>query len=95
MTTVVARLEAAKIQTRMLFAGNMVRQPCFDVMRVAVESGGLAPGYRVAGDLPNTDRIMNDAFWVGVYPGMTAEMLEYVAETLVAATARPGLPDGG
>jgi CDP-4-dehydro-6-deoxyglucose reductase, E1 len=93
----VARLEAARIQTRMLFAGNMVRQPCFDAMRAAAagrqdagsEAGGdsaSSAGYRLAGDLPRTDRIMNDAVWIGVYPGLTDEMLEYVAENLTRAT---------
>ena len=69
----VRRLEAAKIQTRMLFAGNMVRQPCFDGTR----SRGV--GYRGVGDLSNTDRIMNDSFWIGVYPGLSEEMLTYMA----------------
>ena len=73
----VRALESAKVQTRMLFAGNMVRQPCFDGMRVRGE------GFRVAGELTNTDRIMNDAFWIGVYPGMTGEMLEYMAATIL------------
>lgn len=77
----VAALEDARIQTRMLFAGNMVRQPAFDAMRA---SGG---GYRVVGELPNTDRIMNDAFWIGLYPGMTNEMLTYMAEVLLEAGA--------
>jgi CDP-6-deoxy-D-xylo-4-hexulose-3-dehydrase len=54
-------------------------------MRAASEAGRADAGYRVAGDLSATDRIMNDAFWVGVYPGLTGEMLEYVAaETGVA-----------
>lgn len=75
----VRRLEAAKIQTRMLFAGNMVRQPCFNAMR---ESGH---GYRCVGDLPNTDRIMNDAFWIGVYPGLSAQTLEYMAHEIARA----------
>ena len=67
---IVARLEAANIQTRMLFAGNMVRQPCFDGMRDRMEAVSAgAPGYRVAGVLTETDRIMTDAFWIGVYPG--------------------------
>jgi CDP-6-deoxy-D-xylo-4-hexulose-3-dehydrase len=78
----VAALEDAKVQTRMLFAGNMLRQPVFDSMR---ESG---EGYRVVGELTNTDRIMNDAFWIGVYPGMTDEMLTYMAEVLIAACGR-------
>jgi len=85
---IVAHLEAAKIQTRMLFAGNMVRQPCFDAMRAAAEAGRSDAGYRVAGGLAATDRIMDDAFWVGVYPGLTGEMLEYVAEQLTAACGR-------
>lgn len=73
---IVAALEGARIQTRMLFAGNMVRQPAFDGMRVRGE------GYRVVGDLPNTDSIMNDAFWIGVYPGMTDEMLSHMADVI-------------
>ena len=74
---IVAALEQAKVQTRMLFAGNMVRQPVFDSMPLSGE------GYRVSGELTNTDRIMNDAFWVGVYPAMTEEMLAWMAETIV------------
>jgi CDP-4-dehydro-6-deoxyglucose reductase, E1 len=85
---IVAHLEAAKIQTRMLFAGNMVRQPCFDAMRKAAEAGRADAGYRVAGDLAVTDRIMNDAFWVGVYPGLTGEMLEYLAHQIDLACGR-------
>ncbi len=73
----VGALEAAKVQTRMLFAGNMIRQPVFDSMR---ESG---EGYRVVGELTNTDRIMNDAFWIGVYPGMTDEMLAHMADVII------------
>lgn len=61
------------IQTRMLFAGNLIKHPCFDEMRRSKE------GYRVVDDLVNTDRIMRDTFWVGVYPGMTDEMLDYMA----------------
>lgn len=78
----VRALEDAKVQTRMLFAGNMVRQPAFDAMREAGE------GYRIVGELTNTDRIMNDAFWIGLYPGMTDEMLEYMAETIVRSLGR-------
>jgi CDP-6-deoxy-D-xylo-4-hexulose-3-dehydrase len=79
---VVRRLEAHGIQTRMLFAGNMVRQPCFDGRRAA------GSGYRVASALANTDRIMNDAFWVGVYPGLTDQMVDYIGEEIVAACGR-------
>ncbi|MGB9081045.1 MAG: lipopolysaccharide biosynthesis protein RfbH, partial [Desulfuromonadaceae bacterium] len=60
------------IQTRMLFAGNIIKHPCFDEMR----AGGT--GFRTVGDLTNTDRIMCDTFWVGVYPGMTDPMLDYM-----------------
>lgn len=75
----VRALEGARVQTRMLFAGNMVRQPAFDGMRERAE------GFRVAAPLTNTDRIMNDAFWVGVYPGMTDEMLRHMAGVLRGA----------
>jgi CDP-6-deoxy-D-xylo-4-hexulose-3-dehydrase len=85
---IVAHLEAAKIQTRMLFAGNMVRQPCFDAMRAAAEAGRSDAGYRVVGDLAATDRIMCDAFWVGVYPGLRDEMVTHVAETIARACGR-------
>lgn len=57
----------------MLFAGNLTRHPCFDEMRKTKE------GFRIVGDLSNTDRIMRDSFWVGVYPGMTDEKLDYMA----------------
>jgi CDP-4-dehydro-6-deoxyglucose reductase, E1 len=82
---IVAHLEAAKIQTRMLFAGNMVRQPCFDALRAAADAGDEAAGFRVAGDLAATDRIMDDAFWVGVYPGLSDEMLAYMAHQVARA----------
>lgn len=65
----VSYLEKYGIQTRMLFAGNIIKHPCFDEMRNVKE------GYRVVGSLDNTDRIMRDTFWIGVYPGMTDEML--------------------
>ena len=69
---IVNYLEAKKIQTRMLFAGNMIKHPCFDEMR---KSGH---GYRAVGELTKTDVIMNQTFWVGVYPGMTDGMLDYL-----------------
>lgn len=69
-------LENSGIQTRMLFAGNLVKHPCFDEMRISGE------GYRVVGTLENTDRIMKDTFWIGVYPGMTDEMLDYMAKKI-------------
>jgi CDP-6-deoxy-D-xylo-4-hexulose-3-dehydrase len=73
----VAALEAANVQTRALFAGNLLRHPAFDAMRERGE------GYRVVGELTNTDRVMNDGFWIGVYPGMTEEMLEFMAKVIV------------
>jgi CDP-6-deoxy-D-xylo-4-hexulose-3-dehydrase len=73
---IVNHLEQKGIQTRMLFAGNLIKHPCFDEMRKA------GKGYRVIGDLATTDRIMRDTFWVGVYPGMTEEMMGYMLETL-------------
>lgn len=76
---VVRYIEECGVQTRMLFAGNLVKQPCFDEMR------GSGKGYRVVGDLKNTDRIMMSTFWVGVYPGMTDEMLNYVIKIIKQA----------
>lgn len=69
---IVAHLEGAGIQTRMLFAGNLIKHPCFDEMRAE------GTGYRVVGELNNTNRIMNQTFWIGVYPGLTSEMLDYM-----------------
>jgi CDP-6-deoxy-D-xylo-4-hexulose-3-dehydrase len=79
---IVQHLESQKIQTRMLFAGNLLRQP--SIARWAIErrtpEGNLP--YRIVGDLSNTDMIMNRSFWIGVYPGLTGPMREYVAETI-------------
>jgi CDP-6-deoxy-D-xylo-4-hexulose-3-dehydrase len=69
-------IESKNIQTRMLFAGNLVKHPCFDGLR---KSG---TGYRVAGTLSETDRIMNDTFWIGVYPGMNDEMIDRMIEVI-------------
>ncbi|MBO7449078.1 MAG: lipopolysaccharide biosynthesis protein RfbH [Clostridiales bacterium] len=73
---VVDYVESHGVQTRRLFAGNLTKHPCFDEMRETGE------GYRIVGDLTNTDRIMNDTFWIGVYPGMTDEMIDYMAKTI-------------
>lgn len=70
-------IEGKGIQTRMLFAGNLIRHPCFDELRSKGE------GYRIVGKLTNTDRIMRDSFWVGLYPGMTEEKLSYMAEMIL------------
>ena len=69
-------LESKKIQTRNLFAGNLLKHPAFDQMR---ESGS---GYRVVGDLECTDFIMNNTLWIGVYPGMTDDMLRHMTGTI-------------
>ncbi len=76
---VVPYIESKGVQTRMLFAGNLIKHPCFDEMRASGE------GYRVVGSLENTDRIMNDTFWVGVYPGMTDEKLDYMIKVIKEA----------
>ncbi len=73
---VVQYVEKKGVQTRMLFAGNLTKHPCFDQMR---EAGA---GYRIVGSLENTDRIMRDTFWVGVYPGMTDEKIDYMAKVI-------------
>jgi len=75
---IVNHLERKGIQTRMLFAGNLLKHPCFDEMRAS------GHGYRVVGSLANTDRIMKDTFWVGVYPGMTGEMVAYMVQAIRA-----------
>lgn len=67
---IVRHLEDKGIQTRMLFAGNLIKQPCFDEIRAQGE------GYRVVGDLKNTNTIMERSFWLGVYPGMTDSMID-------------------
>lgn len=74
-TELVKRIESNNIQTRALFAGNLTRHPCFDQIRGSDE-------YRVVGDLPVTDRIMRDTFWIGVYPGMTDAMLDKMIKTI-------------
>lgn len=76
---VVQYVESKGVQTRMLFAGNLTKHPCFDQMREANE------GFRIVGELKNTDRIMMDTFWIGVYPGMTDEMIDYMAKVIKEA----------
>jgi len=72
----VKHIESNNIQTRMLFAGNLIKHPCFDELRKSGE------GYRIVGTLDNTDRIMNDAFWIGVYPGMNDEIIDRMVEVI-------------
>lgn len=73
---VVQYVEDHGVQTRMLFAGNLTKHPCFDEMRAEKK------GYRIVGELKNTDWIMADTFWVGVYPGMTDEKIDYMAKVI-------------
>jgi CDP-6-deoxy-D-xylo-4-hexulose-3-dehydrase len=77
-----AALEAQKIGTRLLFAGNLLRQPAYQ---------GLE--YRVIGELPNADYVMNHVFWIGVFPGLTPPMLDHIIQTMTTfvATAKSGL----
>lgn len=75
---VVRFIESKNIQTRMLFSGNLIKHPCFDEIR-------NTDAYRVAGELKNTDYIMKNTFWVGVYPGMTDEMIDCMADTILEA----------
>lgn len=73
-------IEDHNIQTRLLFSGNLTRHPCFDQIRGT-------DAYRLIGDLPVTDRVMNNSFWVGVYPGMTDEMIDYMAKIIIEAVS--------
>jgi len=69
-------VEEHGVQTRLLFSGNLIKHPCFDQIRGT-------DAYRVVGDLTSTDYVMNNTFWVGVYPGMTDEMIDYMAKTII------------
>ena len=78
-------LEQNKIQTRNLFAGNLTKHPCFDEMRQTGE------GYRIVGELKNTDFVMTNGFWIGVFPGMTKEMNEWMIKCIRDFVASKGL----
>jgi CDP-6-deoxy-D-xylo-4-hexulose-3-dehydrase len=71
-------IEEHNVQTRLLFAGNLIKHPCFDQIRNTDK-------YRVVGELLQTDFVMNNTFWVGVYPGMTDEMIDYIAKVVIDA----------
>lgn len=71
-------IEEHNIQTRLLFSGNLIKHPCFDQIRDT-------DAYRVVGNLDHTEFIMNHTFWVGVYPGMTNEMIDYMAKIMIEA----------
>lgn len=73
-------IEEHNVQTRLLFSGNIVKQPCFDEIR-----GTQA--YRISGDLEVTEYIMNNTFWVGVYPGMTDDMIDHMAKVIIEAVS--------
>lgn len=75
---IVQQLEEKGVQTRMLFSGNIIKHPCFDTLRDGID-------YRIADTLTNTDLIMNNSFWVGVYPGMVDEMIDYMASVIKEA----------
>lgn len=75
---VIKYIESHNIQTRLLFSGNLIKHPCFDQIR-------NSDAYRVVGKLETTDYIMNNTFWVGVYPGMTDEMIDYMIEIIIEA----------
>lgn len=79
---IVEYIESKQVQTRLLFAGNIIKQPCFDQFR------GDESVYRVAGELKVTDQIMNNSFWVGVYPGMTDQMIDDMAAVIIEAINR-------
>lgn len=74
-------IESHNIQTRLLFSGNIIKHPCFDQIRGT-------DAYRVSGNLEMTDYIMNNTFWVGVYPGMTDEKIDYMAKIIKEAVSR-------
>lgn len=68
-------IEEHNVQTRLLFSGNLIKHPCFNQIR-------NTDAYRVVGDLSNTEYIMNNTFWIGVYPGMTDKMIDYMAQVI-------------
>jgi len=74
--SIVDYLESKRVMTRMLFAGNLIKNPCFDELRKSRQ------GYRVVGDLANTNFVMANTFWVGVYPGLSAEQVQYMVTSL-------------
>jgi len=79
---IVAHLEAKGIQTRMLFAGNLIKHPCFDEMRATGDGFRVIANTQAANSLPVTETIMRDTFWIGVYPGMQEGMLGFMIDTI-------------
>ncbi len=78
---VVRHIESRNIQTRLLFSGNLIRHPCFDELRGT-------DAYRVVGELRNTDTVTERTFWVGVYPGLTDERIDYMASVIRDAVTK-------
>ena len=78
---VIKYIESKNVQTRLLFSGNIVKQPCFDEIRGT-------DAYRVVGNLENSDFVVNNTFWVGVYPGMTDAMIDYMAQVVKEAVGK-------
>jgi CDP-6-deoxy-D-xylo-4-hexulose-3-dehydrase len=85
---IVRHLESRKIQTRMLFAGNLVRQPAMTELLLEARRAGRPPPFRAVGHLANTDVIMDRTFWVGVYPGLTPAARAHVADEIRIAAGR-------
>ena len=81
-TALMEFLNSRKIGTRQLFGGNLVRQPAYQ-----------GRNYRVVGDLRNSDRVMSQAFWIGVFPGLTSAMLDYVLESISAISLKGAVRD--
>ena len=77
---IIKYLEDHNVQTRLLFSGNIIKQPCFNQLKRSGE-------FRVVGELETTNYIMNNSFWVGVYPGMTDEAIDYMAKVIVEAVS--------
>lgn len=75
---VTSYIEDKNIQTRLLFSGNLVKHPCFDDIRET-------DSYRIVGELKGTEFVLANTFWVGVYPGMTDEMIDYMAQIIIEA----------
>lgn len=74
-------IESKNVQTRLLFSGNIIKQPCFNEIRGT-------DAYRVVGNLENSDFVVNNTFWVGVYPGMTDTMIDYMAKVIKEAVSK-------
>ena len=74
-------IESKNVQTRLLFSGNIIKQPCFNEIRGT-------DAYRVVGTLENSDFVVNNTFWVGVYPGMTDAMIDYMAQVIKEAVGK-------